>query len=112
MKKTILPIFIFFFFSQFSFAQTGEDELYQEYQKANKELNIVYNKLKNKLKPIDKTALINSQKAWLKFRDLNCKFTSQEDSQGGVIANKMKIDCITLSTLERIKELKSLINDF
>jgi uncharacterized protein YecT (DUF1311 family) len=112
MKKTILTIFLFLLFSNFSFSQTGEDELYVENAKADKELNIVYNKLKNKLKPIDKTALINSQKAWLKFRDLNCKFRSQEDSQGGVIANKMKIDCITQSTLERIKELKSLINDF
>lgn len=112
MKKTILTIFLFLFFSHFSFCQTGEDELNAENAKADKELNIVYNKLKKKLEPIDKTALINAQKAWLKFRDLNCKFTSQEDSQGGVIANKMKIDCITQSTLERIKELKSLINDF
>lgn len=97
---------------QFSFSQTGEEELYLEYKKADKELNVVYNKLKDKLKPVDKTALINAQKAWLKFRDLNCKFMSKENSEGGVIANKMKIDCLTQSTFERIKELKDLIADF
>jgi uncharacterized protein YecT (DUF1311 family) len=112
MNKSILPIFMFFFFFQCLFAQTGEDELFEEYRKADKELNIVYNKLKLKLNITDKTALINAQKAWLKFRDLNCKFTSKEDSEGGVIANKMKIDCLTQSTHERINELKNLITNF
>ncbi len=112
MKKTIFVIFIFFFFSQFSFSQTGEEELYAEYKKADKELNIVYNKLKSKLELTDKTALVNAQKAWISFRDLNCKFISKEESEGGVIANKMKIDCLRQSTLERIKELKELLEDF
>ena len=112
MNKIIITVLTIIFFSSFSYSQTGEDELYSEYKKADKELNVVYNKLKNKLELADKTALINAQKAWIKFRDLNCKFTSKEDSEGGVIANKMKIDCLTQSTIERIKELKELIEDF
>ena len=110
MNKIIILTFIFF--SSFSYSQTGEDELYSEYKKADKELNVAYSKLKNKLELVDKTALINAQKAWIKFRDLNCKFTGKEDSEGGVIANKMKVDCLTQSTIERTKELKELIEDF
>ena len=112
MNKTITIIIIFILFTSFSYSQTGESELYSEYKKADKELNNVYNKLKNKLELADKTALINAQKAWIIFRDLNCKFTSKEDSEGGVVANKMKIDCLTQSTIERIKELKELIEEF
>ena len=94
------------------FCQTGETEVYNEFKKADKELNIVYNKLKNKLQPLDKKALKVSQKDWLKFRDSNCNFISKENSEGGVIANKMKIDCLTQMTLERVKELKELILEF
>jgi uncharacterized protein YecT (DUF1311 family) len=112
MKKTILTLFLFLNFVTFSFGQTGEKELSSEYQKSDKELNNVYNKLKNKLDPEDRKALVEAQKAWLKFRDLNCKFISKEDSDGGVIANKMKLDCITQTTRERIKELKDLMKEF
>jgi uncharacterized protein YecT (DUF1311 family) len=112
MRKIFFVMSLFLWFTTFSFSQTGEDELYVEYKKADKELNLAYNKLKNKLNITDKIALVNAQKAWIKYRDLNCKFTSQEDSQGGVISNKMKIDCITQSTIERTKELKELFNDF
>jgi uncharacterized protein YecT (DUF1311 family) len=112
MKKIFFTISIFLCFTSFLFSQTSEDGLYLEYKKADKELNLAYNKLKSKLKSVDQTALVNAQKAWLKYRDLNCKFTSQEDSQGGVISNKMKIDCLTQSTIGRTKELKELFNDF
>lgn len=118
MKKTFFIILFFIYFTHFSFSQanessvTGEGELYDEFRIADKQLNVVYNKLKNKLDITDKTALINAQKAYLKFRELNCKFTSKEDSESGVIANKMKIDCLTQSTLERTKELKDLIEYF
>jgi uncharacterized protein YecT (DUF1311 family) len=61
---------------------------------------------------VDGKALINSQKAWLRFRELNCKFKSQEDSEGGIISEKMKTDCQIEITRERIKELKGLIDGF
>ena len=110
MKKIIC--FTLFLFTSVCFAQTGETELYLEYKKADTELNTVYNKLKNKLGSVDKKALVEAQKAWLKFRDSNCKFISKEESEGGVIVNKMKIDCLTQSTLERAKELKEMLTEF
>ena len=118
MKKVSLTIFIFLYFTTFLFSQTsgtsitGEEELYIEYKKADKDLNLAYNKLKKKLDVTDKKALVNAQKAWLKYRDLDCIFTSKEDSEGGVIANKMKIDCLTQTTLKRTKQLKDLLEDF
>ena len=110
MKKIIC--FSLLLISSFCIAQTGEKGLSSEYKKADTELNNVYNKLKNKLGSVDKKALIEAQKAWLKFRDSNCKFISKEESEGGIIANKMKIDCLTQSTLERTKELKEMLTEF
>jgi uncharacterized protein YecT (DUF1311 family) len=110
MKKLIFYTFIFF--TSFCFAQTGEEELYSEYKKADIELNTVYNSLKNKLGSADKKALIEAQKSWIKFRDLNCIFISKEKSEGGVISNKMKIDCLTQVTLQRTMELKELLIEF
>jgi uncharacterized protein YecT (DUF1311 family) len=94
----------------FSQSITGEDELYNQYVKVDKELNLVYNKLKKELKETDKNNLIEAQKAWIKFRDLNCKFKSQDSGDGGgSYENKMKLDCLIQSTIERTKELKNLI---
>lgn len=106
-----------FFFKQFSYAQkpvdaTGETEIYEAYEKADKELNKVYNQLKKKLRAKNQTALIASQKDWIKFRDSNCKFKSYPDGEGGVIGNKMYADCRMQITIDRTKELKSLLNGF
>jgi len=112
MKKETRFLLAFLFFVTLAFSQTNEKGLSDEFAKADKELNTVYNQLKSKLEPEDKKALVNAQKAWLTFRDLNCKFVSKEDSEGGAIATKMKVDCLTQSTLERVKELKELLEEF
>lgn len=109
--KTVLFL-LFLTIVQSASAQTGEEDLYKQYKKAEKELNVVYNTLKNKLTPKDKSALISAQKAWILYRDANCKFLSKEDSDGGVIANKIKLDCLEQTTRQRIKELKDLMKDF
>lgn len=98
-------------FGTISFAQTGETELYQDLQKTEKRLNVVYEKIKDKLLEIDKNALEKSQNDWLKFRDSNCNFKSQKESEGGVIANKLYIDCKIQITEIRIKELTELLVD-
>jgi uncharacterized protein YecT (DUF1311 family) len=117
MKKTLLALFLVFCCTQLSFSQaredaTGETGLYREYEKADKELNVVYNKLKKKLSKADQIALTNAQKDWIKFRDSNCKFKSYAEGEGGVIANKMNIDCLRQATISRTKELKGLIEGF
>ncbi len=117
MKKLLFGLFLFFCFTQIGFSQknvdyTGETELYKAYEKADKELNKVYNQLKKKLNPKDQTNLVTCQKDWIKFRDSNCKFKSYSDNEGGVIANKMYIDCRMQITIERTKELKELLEGF
>jgi uncharacterized protein YecT (DUF1311 family) len=78
MKQVITIAFLSLLFPTISFAQTVETELSAEYEKADKQLNIVYNKLKNQLGPIDKTALIEAQRAWITFRDSNCSFIKKK----------------------------------
>ena len=100
------------YFGTMSFSQsaTGEDEFYNQYEKADKELNVVYNKLKKELNENDKKNLVEAQKAWIKFRNLNCKFKSQDPGDGGgPYTNKMKIDCLIQETQKRTKELEGLI---
>lgn len=108
MKKTISILFLLFSTFIFSQSATGEDELYAGYKKADKELNLVYNKIIKKLNETDKKSLIESQRAWIKFRDLNCKFISQDPGDGGgPYENKMKLDCLIQATEQRTKELKN-----
>ncbi len=117
MKKILLGLFFCFCFNQFVFSQqhvdaTGETELYEAYDKSDKELNKVYNQLKKKLGTKDQAALVAAQKDWIKFRDSNCKFKSYPEGYGGVIGNKMYADCRMQLTLARTKELKSLLKGF
>ena len=111
MKKLTFTIIIFLILVTNSIAQTGETELYQELEKTEKELNFIYNKLTDSLNSIDKKALLISQKDWIKFNESNCNFRSLKESEGGVIANKMFIDCKIQSTKLRITELKNLLEN-
>jgi uncharacterized protein YecT (DUF1311 family) len=70
MKKTISILVLFFSTFFFSQSVTGEGELSEDYKKADKELNSVYNKIIKKINDTDKKNLIEAQKAW---RNLNKK---------------------------------------
>src|SRR5690606_41967263 len=98
-------------FVQISIAQTGETELYAELQRAEKKLDTIYGKLKKSISDIDKNSLVKSQNYWIKFRYSNCNFKSLKESEGGVIANKLYIDCLIQTTEIRIKELTELLTD-
>ncbi|MBF4470038.1 lysozyme inhibitor LprI family protein [Flavobacterium sp. HJJ] len=108
MEKIICTLLFFFTAISFSQSVTGEGELYEQYQKVDKKLNVVYNKLKKELNETDKKNLIEAQKAWIKFRDLNCKFYSQDPGDGGgPYEQKVKIDCLIRCTMERTKEFEN-----
>ena len=109
-RFTIISLFAIFHVNMY--AQTGETELYEELEKQEKNLELVYKKLESKISEIDKMQLGESQKYWEEFINANCSFKSQEKSEGGVISNKMKIGCKIESTLSRIDELSSLIDGF
>lgn len=111
IKKLTFTIILSLIFVQISIAQTGETELYAELQRAEKKLDTIYGKLKKSLSDIDKNSLVKSQNYWIKFRDSNCNFKSLKESEGGVIANKLYIDCLIQTTEIRIKELTELLTD-
>ena len=72
-------------------------------------LNANYKKLLAKLSAKRKKTLLEAQRAWIKFRDLNCEF--YYDPDGGTAARLAGNDCFLQATADRAKELKNLTND-
>jgi uncharacterized protein YecT (DUF1311 family) len=70
-------------------------------------LNESYKALMATLSEPRKKELLEVQRAWLKYRELNCKFYF--DPNGGTIARVEANDCFLKLTAERAVELKSLI---
>jgi uncharacterized protein YecT (DUF1311 family) len=62
-----------------------------------------------KLSAKRKKTLLDAQRAWIKFRDLNCEF--YYDPDGGTAARLARTDCFLQATADRAKELKNLTND-
>jgi uncharacterized protein YecT (DUF1311 family) len=72
-------------------------------------LNENYKKLLSKLATERKTALIEAQRAWIKFRDANCGFYA--NPEGGSTARMAASECILNATADRAKELQLLTSD-
>jgi uncharacterized protein YecT (DUF1311 family) len=47
------------------------------------------------------------ERAWISYRDLQCKAAVQ-DYEGGSIESAIKLDCLTTLTEHRIAEMKSI----
>jgi uncharacterized protein YecT (DUF1311 family) len=71
------------------------------------QLNENYKRLISKISPKRKEALLDAQRAWIKFRDANCKFYA--DPEGGTSARLGATECVLNATADRAKELKLLI---
>ena len=72
-------------------------------------LNENYNKLGSKLSANRKKALLEAQRAWIKFRDANCGF--YYDPDGGSSARVAADECLLNATADRVRELKLLAPD-
>jgi len=72
-------------------------------------LNANYKRLMAKVSAKRKKTLLEAQRAWIKFRDLNCEFYSDPD--GGTAARLAGSDCFLQATADRAKELKNLTNE-
>jgi uncharacterized protein YecT (DUF1311 family) len=57
----------------------------------------------------EKKTLLEAQRAWIKFRDVNCRF--YYDPDGGTAALLAGNGCFLQATADRAKELKNLTND-
>ena len=92
----------------------------QEQEKVEAELNAVYKEVMKSLSEPDteyekpsevKAALIEAQRAWIKFREADCNAVYIQN-QGGTIRTVMYISCMQQRAKQRIKELRNFIEAY
>ena len=97
-----------------SFAQSQNEmtqQAWAEFEKADKELNEVYQKvLKSMEDDIAKQKLIAAQKAWIKFRDAQAEVDADSE-RGGSLANQILAESETEMTKARTAQLKKYLAD-
>lgn len=79
----------------------------QALNKADAELNQTYVDYRKRLDKTQQNQIRDVQLAWIKYRDLSCKYANSR-SAGGSVHNMALQSCLTEKTLERTKELKAL----
>jgi len=72
-------------------------------------LNAAYKRLQQAIAPARKPALLDAQRAWLKFRDANCGFRADPD--GGTLAGLSAASCVMQMTADRAQELGDLATE-
>ena len=81
-----------------------------EFDKADKELNAVYQKLLKSLEDdIARKKLIAAQKAWVAFRDAQAELDADAE-RGGSLENQERAISETETTKARIEELKGRLD--
>jgi uncharacterized protein YecT (DUF1311 family) len=78
-----------------------------ETKRQDDKLNQSYQKLLALLKAPRKAQLVDAQRAWLKYRELNCAF--YDDGSGGTAAELAANDCLVTMTAKRAAELEYLM---
>lgn len=82
----------------------------QDFKAADKELNTVYQQISGRLKanPDGKKLLVSAQRAWIGFRDAECKFSSSGVT-GGSVYPWVYSSCLTGVTKVRVEALKQYL---
>ncbi len=82
----------------------------QDFKAADKELNTVYQQITARLKnnPDGKKLLVSAQRAWIGFRDAECKF-SASGVAGGSVYPLIYSNCMTSMTKTRVESLKQYL---
>jgi len=83
----------------------------RDYERNDAELNRIYKALLEKSSSEDdakeiRGRLIESQRAWLKFRDTNCRWRGRV-MLGGTGERVIIAGCLNQMTIDRVKELKA-----
>lgn len=76
-----------------------------DYQRADKELNQVYVEMRSHLDETARKLLQDSQRAWIAYRDAECK-RARDEARGGTLAPVLQISCLAELTEQRIGDLK------
>ncbi|MHC8366052.1 lysozyme inhibitor LprI family protein [Pseudomonas sp. ZT5P21] len=83
----------------------------QQNKAADKELNALYQQIATRLKgsPDSKKLWVGAQRAWIGFRDAECRF-SASGVEGGSVYPLIYSDCITELTKVRVEAFKIYLN--
>jgi uncharacterized protein YecT (DUF1311 family) len=81
-----------------------------EYQREDAKLNEYYKALAGKLGPSEKERLKAAQRAWIKFRDLQCELEASR-YEGGSIQPLVRSSCLAQVTKQRNEDLRRMIED-
>jgi uncharacterized protein YecT (DUF1311 family) len=77
----------------------------EEGQRTDRELNLLYNQIREILSPADRAQLQAVERLWIQFRDANCG--AERDLYGGGSAAPMVYAaCVAADTRQRTAELK------
>jgi|688.fasta_scaffold372832_1 uncharacterized protein YecT (DUF1311 family) len=85
------------------------DDAIRAYEKADKELNLVYKQVIGTMSELDKTTLKTDQRKWIKIKESSCKKEAAE-YEGGSMYDMIYYDCLARKTKKRITELKKMLN--
>ncbi|QAY87280.1 lysozyme inhibitor LprI family protein [Pseudomonas arsenicoxydans] len=82
----------------------------QQNKAADKELNVLYQQITNRLKstPDSKKLLVGAQRSWVAFRDAECKFSSA-GVEGGSAYPLIYSNCVTELTKARVQTFKNYL---
>ncbi len=78
------------------------------YQAADKQLNLVYQKVMGTTQGEPRQLLITGQQAWIKFRDNSCDFEVYQ-SRGGTGYEIFRNGCLEKLTKQRTKDLQDYL---
>jgi uncharacterized protein YecT (DUF1311 family) len=79
------------------------------FRAADAELNRVYAALQRKADPRGRTLLRLAQRAWIAYRDAECRFRASESEDGTLYPIEL-LSCRTDLTKERARELRRALN--
>ncbi|MHC8306637.1 lysozyme inhibitor LprI family protein [Pseudomonas sp. PB3P13] len=82
----------------------------QQNKAADRELNALYQQITARLKgsPDNKKRLVGAQRAWIAFRDAECKF-SASGGAGGSVYPLIYSNCLTNLTKARVETFKGYL---
>jgi uncharacterized protein YecT (DUF1311 family) len=83
---------------------------YEEYKKADAELNKTYQQLLPKLEAARQERLKTAQRAWIAFRDADCEYEAAE-YEGGSMQPLIRYSCLESATRNRTAQLRGFLKD-
>lgn len=82
----------------------------QELQFHDQRLNALYQQQMQYLEdPLTRERLRNAQRAWIAFRDADCRYQVGEREDSGSIWPLLQNNCLTERTRKRVEELESYV---